>query len=247
MSSSEAETQAGRARSVPGPLRRRAGRGGNDRPADGAQRLPAPRRLLRPQDRPRAAHPGQRRGRAQVLRLGLPGVDADRLRPSLWLDCVADAAAAVPDGGGPLLRGVHPDLLRGQPGGRAVPGIRLLRLGGHLQPHHDRPVLVLRERDLQPPRRQPALPADRRRIGRRRPVRGRDRRASLQAGHQSLRDDGDRGRPAAASPRPLPRRERTRERRSGEGRAGADEGRAMASPWCSRAAIWDSSRCSSCS
>ena len=45
----------------------------------------------------------------------------------------------------------------------AVPGLRVLRLGRDLQPGHDRPVLVLRQRPLLAERRRAAVPADRHR------------------------------------------------------------------------------------
>ena len=85
----------------------------------------------------------------------------------------------------------------GSRAGRAPPGVRLLRLGGHLQPDHDRPVLVVRERDLHASRGRPALPADRHRLDGRRAARRGARRAAVRPRAEPVPDDGDRGRDPA--------------------------------------------------
>ena len=71
----------------------------------------------------------------------------------------------------------------GRPAGVPHLGLRLLRLGGHLQPDHDRAVLVVRERDLHASGGRPALPADRDRLDRRRAARRRGRRVAVRPRH----------------------------------------------------------------
>ena len=102
--------------------------------------------------------------------------------------------------------------------GRAAPRVRLLRLGRDLQPDHDRPVLVVRERALHAAGGRPALPADRDRLDGRR-ARSVPRLAGWLFGQglQPVPDDGDRRRRPAPAPRALPGGRRAH---GGEGPAG---------------------------
>ena len=70
---------------------------------------------------------------------------------------------------------------------------------------------------LHPPRRRPALPADRGRVHGGGPAGGGAGRRLFAHGVEPVRDDADRGRPPAPPPRPVPRRERRQPPRGGRG------------------------------
>ena len=186
-------------------VRRRQGRGGRDRPPHVPERVPAADGVLRPQDRPRAAHPARGRRGAEVVRRRGAGPGADRLRAAVRLGGPEAAAAALPRGGDPLLRRLHPALLPRAQGGAAPPGVRLLRLGGDLQPDDDRAVLVVRERGLLAPRGRPAVPADRDRLDGGGAARRRAGEPAVRPRAEPVPDDGARRRAPGGAPRPLPR------------------------------------------
>ncbi len=211
-------------------VRRRPRGRGRARRAHVPERLPAAPRLLHPEDGAGAAHPPGRRRGAQDLRGRGAGPHARPLRPALRLGGLAAAAAEARRGGRRVLHGLPRGVLRRRAGRGAAGRLRLLRVGGDLQPHDDRAVLVLRERRLPAVGGRAALPPHRDRFDDRRAARVAPRRAALRDGHEPVHDDADRGRAARRPPRDLPPAVRRLVGVGGPGRAPRAQGRLLARP-----------------